>query len=491
MSGLSQQGVRVTRNLILTAVGEVVGASLNILVIVVIARYLEVERFGQYAFIMAVVGIFQLLASAGFGQILVREIAVNASQARRYVGAAKAFTWILSLATFAVIAIVVQVTTSAPDVRLAAYVAAIGVIATVHAACYAAVFRAFEEMEVNATGFVLHKIVFLALALVGVRLDSGLLGMCAAAFLANGFLWVYYLAVLEVRHFHPRLQVDLPLWKELLRDSLPLGVTVILRRISLHVDVLILTFFGMTAGAGYFSAAYKLIQALTLIPFTLAQVLLPVFSRMARSDDRAFREAFERTFKFLLFLAFPLTLGLGLLAGPLVGLVYGPSFAPAASSLAIMSLCLLFLFPTSLCLFVFTAMGAQRLYTIGTVIYVAVNIAVDFALVPAWEQVGASIGTLTAEIVLFAASIFFLRRLEKPLPLVRLTWRPLLAGAAMSAVLLALRGTGLVAIIVAAAAGVALYVVALLALRAVSPAERALLLAATRVRLRPASSSPR
>jgi O-antigen/teichoic acid export membrane protein len=136
-------------------------------------------------------------------------------------------------------------------------------------------------------------------------------------------------------------------------------------------------------------------------------------------------------------------------------------------------------------------MGAQRLYTIGTVVYVAVNIVVDFALVPALAQVGASIGTLTAEVVLFAASVFFLRRLEKPLPLVRLAWRPLLAGIAMSAALLALRGTGLVMILVAALAGTGLYVGALLALRAISPAEMALLAAATRVRLRPASPTPR
>jgi O-antigen/teichoic acid export membrane protein len=491
MSGLSQQGVRVTRNLMVTAVGEVVGASLNVLVVVVVARYLGVERFGQYAFIMALVGIFQLLASAGFGQILVREIAVNIGQARRYVGAAKAFTWILSLVTFIAIVGALQITAASPEVRRAAYVAAIGVIATVHAACYAAVFRALEEMEVNAAGFVLHKMVFLVLALLGARLDSGLLGMCAAAFLANGFLWAYYLAVLEVRHFHPRLQVDLALWWELLRDSMPLGVTVVLRRISLHVDVLILTFFGMTAAAGYFSAAYKLIQALTLIPFSVAQVLLPVFSRMARSDDRVFREAIERTFKFLLFLAIPLTLGLGLLASPIVNLVYGPSFGPAAMPLTIMSVSLLFLFPTSLYLFVFTAMGAQRLYTIGTVVYVAVNIVVDVALIPALAQVGASIGTLAAEVVLFAASLYFLRRLDKPLQLARLTWRPLLAGAAMGAVLLGLREAGLAMIAVGAVAGMALYVAALLALRAVSPTEWALLAAAARVRFRPVSSTPR
>ena len=491
MSGLSQQGRRVTRNLIVTAAGEALGAALNVLVIVVIARHLGVERFGQYSYILALVGIFQLIASAGFGQILVREIAVKAGDAARYVGAAKSFTWILSLATFLMIVGVIQFTGSPPQVRAAAYVAAVGVIATVHAACYAAVFRAFEEMEVNAAGFVLHKVVFLALALLGVWLDAGLLGMCGAVFLANGFLWAYYLAVLEIRHFHPRLRLDLPLWRALLRDSFPLGVTVVLRRISLHVDILILTFFGMTAAAGYFSAAYKLVQALTLIPFTVAQVLLPMFSRLARADDGAFRQALEGAFKFLLFLALPLTLGLCIFASTIVDLLYGPSFGPAAVPLALLSLSLIFLFPTSLYLFVFTAMGAQRSYTIGTVVYVAVNVVVDLALIPALAQVGASLGTLSAEVVLFAASLFFLNRLKRPVALARLTWRPLLAGAAMAAVLLLFRGTSLPVIVVGALVSVALYIAALLALRAVSPGEMALIVSAARLRLRPASPPAR
>ena len=116
---------------------------------------------------------------------------------------------------------------------------------------------------------------------------------------------------------------------------------------------------------------------------------------------------------------------------------------------------------------------------------------VDVALIPALAQVGASIGTLAAEVVLFAASLYFLRQLDKPLQLARLTWRPLLAGAAMGAVLLGLREAGIVMIAVGALAGMALYVAALLALRAVSPAEWVLLAAAARVRFRPASSTPR
>ena len=489
MTELSQQGRRVTRNLIVTAAGEMVGAGLNILVIIVIARYLGVERFGQYAYILAFVGVFQLIASAGMGQILVREIAVQTAEAPRYVGAAKSFTWILSLVTFLVIVGASQLTAAPWEIRLAMYVAAAGVIATIHGACYAAVFRAFEEMGVNATGFVLHKVVFLVLVLVGARLDQGLLGMCAALGLANGFLWAYYLAVLWARHFRPRLRVDLVLWWALITDSVPLGITVILRRIASHVDILILAAFGMTAAAGYFSAAYKLIQALTLIPLTLAQVLFPLFSRMARSGDGAFQQGVERAFKFLFFLALPIVLGLVIFAGPIVRLVYGPSYEPAALPLSLMGLSLLFLFPSSLYLFVFTAMGAQRFFTVATVAYVAVNVGVDLALIPSLAQVGASIGTLSAEAALFAASLLFLGRLNHPMPLLRLVWRPLLAGAALAAVLLVLRGASLPLLLPGAALGLALYAGGLVLLRAISPGELALV--ASAVRMRPGPVSPR
>jgi len=129
------------------------------------------------------------------------------------------------------------------------------------------------------------------------------------------------------------------------------------------------------------------------------------------------------------------------------------------------------------------AMVVEHLVQIGSAVRLPF-----FIVNPPIESAGT---TLSAEVVLFAASVFFLNRLKRPVALARLTWRPLLAGAAMAAVLLLFRGTSLPVIVVGALVSVALYIAALLALRAVSPGEMALIVSATRLRARPASPPAR
>jgi O-antigen/teichoic acid export membrane protein len=467
----SPQLRRVAKNLMATSAGQILGAAINMAIIVAVARYLGVEQYGRYAYVLAFVGAFQLVASAGLERILVREIAVQADDAARLIGGARSLTWSLSLLTFLAIVAAVELLGADRELRFAMYVAGGAVLATIHAISYGGVFRALEQMEVNASAFVLHKVVMLALVVAAAWLDHGLLGMCVAFLLANLSLWGYYLAVLVHRHFRPRLRVDLPLWGTLLRESLPVAAAAIVRRIAWNVDVLILGACGMTQAAGYFTAGYKVIQALNLIPMTLAQTLFPVLARAARSNQGMLDDILDLTLRVLGLLAFPLALGLAVCAGRIVALAYGPAFAPAAIPLAIMSVALLFMFWTSLYSFLCPAIGVQRYYTVGTVVGLAANGALDLLLIPSLAQTGASLGTLGGEVGLFVVASLLLRRACPRLGLLRTAWRPLVASVGMGAVLLGVRGAPLTIFVGGILASLVVYGGLLLTLRAVTPAE--------------------
>ncbi|MBI4635615.1 MAG: flippase [Candidatus Rokubacteria bacterium] len=463
-------------------------ACLHFVILVLIARYLGVERYGQLSYVLAFVGVFEFVANAGLGQILVREIAVRAEGVRRVVGVTKSLMWALSLLTFAAIVVAVHLIGATPEIRLAMYLAAGGVIAVIHAAAYSAVFRAFEEMEVNAAAFVVEKVAFLVLVAAGIRLDGGLLAMCGAMFFAEVLLCAYYFVVLWRRHFRPRVYVDFRQWWVLLAESLPLGVSAIVRRISWQADILILATFGMTAAVGYFSAGHRLIQSLNLVPLTVAQVTFPAFSRLARGTPEDLRTALERAVKLILLLSFASAVTLAAAADRVVDVLYGSAFAPAAIPLAVMGVSLLFLFPSSLFMFIFTAMGIQRIFTLAALASLAVKVAVDVALIPFLGHIGASLGMLAGEAVLCVTASAVLASRTLRVPWVRLAWRPGLAALAMGTVLWAVRGTGLVLFVAGVLLGGALYASILLLLRAISPGEIAVIRSTIRPHLRSVSS---
>ena len=96
MNGLAQFR-RLTRNLAATAAGQGLSTILNLIAVVTVARQLGVEGYGQYAYVLAFVGVFQLFVMAGVGHIVTREVAVNPANGRRIVGAAQSLVSLLAI----------------------------------------------------------------------------------------------------------------------------------------------------------------------------------------------------------------------------------------------------------------------------------------------------------------------------------------------------------------------------------------------------------
>ena len=76
----------VLNNSIFRAAGYAIGAAVFFTTIVLIARYLGTEGFGHFSLIIALVGIFQLVADMGVRNIVIRDIALDQANFRNILG---------------------------------------------------------------------------------------------------------------------------------------------------------------------------------------------------------------------------------------------------------------------------------------------------------------------------------------------------------------------------------------------------------------------
>jgi O-antigen/teichoic acid export membrane protein len=340
---------------------------------------------------------------------------------------------------------------------IATVIAGLAVLAAFHAFGYCAVCRAFEDMEYNAIGFVFHKVVLLLFLWYGIKMKVGLIGVNVIYLIAALFLWLYYYIVVRVRYIRPRLYFDLGYWKKMLREAFPLGIAAVLRKVSWHVDTLILGAMGTAAAVGLFSGAYKVVQGLNLIPLCFALPLFPVFSRLAQSSTESLFSSYEKALKFLFVVSLPLVVFLTVCSEKIVTLFLGKQFVEATIALQILAWALLFLFPTSLYVYLFTALGKQTLFAVSSAACLGINIVLDVVLIPKYSYVGACIGTLCAEITLFFVGFYFLRRLGSSLSLFRVAWKPLLASLSIGVVLYGLKDSSTAVVIAAAVGGFVIY----------------------------------
>lgn len=194
-------------------------------------------------------------------------------------------------------------------------------------------------------------------------------------------------------------------YSELLKEGLVLTSTVLLWQIYFRVDTVMLGMLSPISEVGLYNVAYKLFEGAIFLP---AIIMISVFPALSKREQ--FERIFHRTRSILVITGLMATVAFYLLAPPLIGFIYGQSFAMAGKIAVMLSLAL---FPVYLGHLTTQSLIARDLSTrlfISTMLASAVNIILNFFLIPKYGATGAAMATIVAEyFVLLYTSIALLK----------------------------------------------------------------------------------
>ncbi len=185
-----------------------------------------------------------------------------------------------------------------------------------------------------------------------------------------------------------------------------------------NADILVLGMFAPPEVAAFYFAATRLSQILAYVPWGISAVAAQKYAALSRSTDRRDLQSLVSAATFLsTALALAASLGLWLMAGLLLSL-FGPSYDAALPVLPVLCAGVLLA-----CAFgpgddVLIALGEERICSFIFFVALAANLALSFALVPAFGMMGAAIASATAlGLRGMLLSFFAWRRLGLFLPL--------------------------------------------------------------------------
>jgi O-antigen/teichoic acid export membrane protein len=251
-------------------------------------------------------------------------------------------------------------------------------------------------------------------------------------------------------------------------QGLPFALTFVLTILYFKIDQPILYALRPHAEAGWYAAAYKPFEALLFIPLTLLSVVFPVLSVYFRERPQELTDALGRFFKALLFLGWPIAVGLFMLAHPLTTMFLYPQSEPA---LRILALALVIGFVNNAFIGALSASDHQLSFTWAAGWSLVANVSLNLVLIPFFGYIGASWATVLTEIVLGVAGWILTARHIGRIPVLPLSWRTMIAGLVMGAVLFPLRNLDGVQIVIPIVVGGAVYAGAALLLRAITSDE--------------------
>ncbi|MCS6862341.1 MAG: flippase [Abditibacteriales bacterium] len=431
-------GQRIAQNSLFLLLARLGSAGMNFLILSLLARYLSRDDFGRYQFILAFVTIFQFVMDFGFSSILVREAAVNKPQARRVFGVLQAMMGATSLVAFVAMVAYARWRTHYPQETVSITLAAAATIFFMQCNLTNAIFRAFEKLEWEAVTVLASRVFDLVGTLIVIKTDAGVPGIFTVYLVSQAVHYLLSLTICGVKFVRPAFVVDFDLMKSLFLAAAPLGVAQIFRRVSWQVDVMLLEAMVGLQFVALFSGAYRIVWGLMILPNALGASLFPVLSNLAQSSPQRLLNAYERTLKYLIVLGLFIAVVGTLAAEPIVRLLLGhkyvgAKFAGSVLALQIVIWAVVFIFPSAVFGYVFTALHRQKLFTVCSAACLGINIALDLLLIPRWQHIGACVGTVTAEMVLFALGAFYLARFVGTVSWSQVAFKPLLAAAVMGA----------------------------------------------------------
>ena len=162
------------------------------------------------------------------------------------------------------------------------------------------------------------------------------------ALLASELLKLVVSARLVQRNLAVSWKVDFGGTKVALLGSLPMFLNFAAHTIYNKLDVSILAVVAGDREVAWYGAASLVAGLAMMVTPMIGWVLMPLFARARARSDEEYTRVMRRSLELVLAVAFPTSLLLGLGAEPIIVLLYGQAFAPAAASLQVLSIVFIF-----------------------------------------------------------------------------------------------------------------------------------------------------
>jgi len=446
----------IAGNTAVQVAGRFIGTALGVLTVAVMTRHLGRAGYGEFTTVTSFLQFFGILVDFGLTLTMIRMISDADADEEKVASNIFTFRLVSGAAFFGAAAVIGLFFPYPATVKAGIALGSLSYFCISLSSVLIGVFQKKLAVARSAVAEIAGRALLFG-GVVAVSLTGrGLMAIIAVLVLSNVVQLALCLVFVQ-RLTRVRPAFDLSLWREIFRQSWPLGVSVAFNLVYLKGDVIVMSLSRSQAEVGLYGASYKIIDVMTIIPMVFMGLVLPPLTAAWTSGDRAsFVRRLGRAFDLMSLLAVPMVLGTLPLAGDLMGFVAGPDFAAAGPLLCILILAGAMVFWSALFGHAIVALGLQRKMIWGYAADAAVSLALYFLLIPRFGAPAAAWVTVFSEAFIAAATAVVVLRAAKAAVPLKTLGRSVLAAGIMY---LALLGTSGLHVIWRVTLGIAVYFV--------------------------------
>lgn len=395
-----------------------------------LSRVLGAENIGIYSYTLSITTYFILLGTLGVSTYGQREIAyVRDDEKQR----SKTFFEILIMRAITLtISITIFYITFASNGEYSMYYKILLLEIVANMLDISWFFQGQEEFKKTVTRNIIVKIISVICIFLFVKTQDDLIKYffiyVLSTFLGNVSLWLYlpkYIQKVDIRglkvfrHLKPTIELFIP--------QVAIQIYTVLDKTMIGAIV------EDKSEVGFYEQAQKIIKLLVTITTALGTVMVPrMANTFANGEKEKLKSYMNISFKFVLFLSFPLMFGIISIANKFVPIFYGDGYEKVIYLIIVIS-------PIILAIGLSNVIGTQyllptkqqRKYTISVVVGSIVNFIFNMIFINLWKAVGASIATVIAEFTVTGIQLYLTRKEIKVKEIIKIAKKYFIAGIIM------------------------------------------------------------
>ena len=422
---------RIAKNTGVLLVSQIASCIIGFFFIMYTARYLGAAGFGILSFALAFTAIFGAFSDLGLSTLAVREVARDKSLARKYLGNIAVMKVFLVIFTFGLIALTINLLGYPEQTIKVVYLVALSVIFASFSRMFYSIFQAFEKMEYQSLGQILSSALLLTGALFAISREVSVVGFASIYFLVSAVVLGYSFVVCVWKFVLPKIEFDWRFLKPTIKEALPFFLLAVVDIIAFKIDIVMLSLMKGDEAVGWYSAAYRLLEVLIFIPATFTSSIYPVLSNFYVSSEESLKLAYQKSFKYLSIIGWPIAVGTTILAAEIILLIYQGGFANSIIALQILIWTVPIIFSSYIFGTMFASINRQFLALKLSFLCMVLNIVLNIILIPRYSFVGAAIATVITALLVLMLFYHFLSKFGYKISIHKYIAKPAMASAIM------------------------------------------------------------
>lgn len=422
---------KISINTLLSSAGRVVGIIVSFITVRLIAENLGVEGFGNYSTIFAYLLAIQAFADFGLNTLLTRELSQHhKNQHNRIFSEFFTTRLILVVLTLIIGCLAIFLFPYEENIKIGVLIGSFTIVSMSLSQIFLGVFQYNLTVYKFAIAELLGRALHLILIIILVAVDANfywyvfVFGLALLAVFFSSFLFIR-------REISIRIKINTPRIKNILKNSFPIAVSIILTILYFRSDTIMLSIMDGAKATGYYNAAYKVLESFIFFPAMLIGIFLPIMSRKAKEGVSELSGILSFLLNVLVLFSIPTVVGGILLSSSIISIIGGSEFLPATRALQILFIAIGIISISTVFSNAVIVLNIQRkavfIYGIGFVF----NIIANLILIPMYSYNGAAYATLLTEFMILASLMYIIYKNARFKPSMRITLSSVFASSIM------------------------------------------------------------